>query len=54
MPGTAEGEELVPGSGSISVWKYFRFMSDVNQEQIISRVCCRVIEASNNTPQTAV
>jgi len=50
MPETAEGKELVAGSGSSSVvWKYFRFRaSDVNQEQLICRESCRVIESSEN------
>ena len=34
--------------------KYFGFRArDVNEERIICRASCRVIEASANTPQTA-
>lgn len=52
MPGTAEGEECVPWSRSSVVWKYWRFWaSDVNQEQIICKECCKAEQYNRRLPE---
>lgn len=50
MRGTAGGKELFPWSeSSFAVRKYCKFRSsDVNQEQIICKECCRVVSAPQN------